>query len=342
MKIVFVIPYLSDYGGTVRVANELANGLVERGYDISIISRDDKTTAYFLSPNVSDVRIQGNFVAFLKGIKAFYQQNQPDIVIVHTMSKLTPLILSALSIKKLWSIEHIAFDFHQLPYRLYRQWFYRRLEKVIVLTEHEKRIFQQINLQTVRIANPSPFAIRHTAYPQDSKTIISIGRLTWQKGYDLLLLAWQQVQPNFPDWQLHIYGEGEEKQALQAQIQTLNLTNIILKGIHKNTLEVYDNASFYVMSSRFEGLPMVLIEAQTRGLPIVSFDCPSGPAEIISDKLDGLLVKNGDITALADAMMTMIQNDNDRLAMSKQAIQSAKRYQIDNVINQWVDLIENG
>ena len=103
---------------------------------------------------------------------------------------------------------------------------------------------------------------------------------------------------------------------------------------------VYDSADFYVMSSRFEGFGMVLVEAQSRGLPIVSFDCPSGPSEIIHHGIDGILVSNGNVRALADSIIKLIIDDELRRRLSINALESAKAYQIDNIIDQWSALLE--
>lgn len=341
MKIVFVVSYLSDYGGTVRVASELANGLSNRGYDVSIISRGHEPAVYYLVPSINDVRVGGNFLAFLKAVKNYCETHQPYAVIVHTMSKLTPLLLMMRLGIKLWSIEHTSFAFHSFFYRWYRRFFYRFLDRVIVLTEHERGIFKKINQETVKIHNPSPFEIKQTAYNQDSRKVVSIGALMWYKGYDQLLLAWQEVQSKFPDWELEIYGEGEERQNLEKQIKSLGLNNVYLKGLTDNALRAYDEASFYVMTSKFEGLPMVLIEAQTRGLPIVSFDCPSGPAEIITHQRDGVLVDNGNVHQFAQCMVALMQDNEQRSALSRQAVISAKKYQINTVIEQWDTLLRD-
>ena len=187
--------------------------------------------------------------------------------------------------------------------------------------------------------NPSPLTLNNNAYKDSSKTIVSLGRLASEKGYDLLINAWSQVEPRYPKWSLHIYGEGPERNKLEKIIAINRLNNITLKGLTDDVETVYDEAAFYTMSSKFEGFGMVLIEAQNRGLPIVSFDCPSGPAEIVHHNIDGMLVENGNISALANAMIEMIENPQLRKAMASEALKSAQRYHIDKVIEEWLKLL---
>ena len=157
----------------------------------------------------------------------------------------------------------------------------------------------------------------------------------------MLIEAWLLVEAKHPNWLLNIYGEGEDRSKLEKMIADKNLNNITLKGLTNDVQAVYDTAAFYVMSSRFEGLPVVLIEAQSRGLPIVSFDCPSGPAEIVHNNIDGVLVENGNVLALAESMIKLIEDDSLRKLMSKHSLKAAKVYQIETITQKWLFLLEN-
>lgn len=339
LNIIFIISYLDSLGGTERVATMLANGLV-RQHDVTMLSRQGGDHAFALDKQVNDIQFAGSSVSFIRQCRQYVRQHQPDVVIIHTMSKLTPtLLLGGLKARQIWSMEHIAYEFHSWPWRLLRKLCYGRVHKVVALTQADAQQHRRYHPNVAVVANPCPFPIKDTPIATQSRTIVSVGRLTWQKGYDLLLAAWAQVEHQYPYWQLHIYGEGEERASLETQIKQLGLQNLHLKGNSQHIMTAYDEAAFYVMSSRFEGFGMVLIEAQSRGLPLVSFDCPSGPAEIIDDGQDGFLVDDGDVEKLAAQMMVLMSDDALRQAYSKQALASAQNYTGYKIIEQWLNLL---
>lgn len=340
MKIVFIIASLEGFGGTNRVATLLANRLAD-SHQITILSKTSLENTYSLNNKVKAIKFTGNDFSFVMKCKQYISQHNPDRVIIHTMSKLTPaILLSGVRAKQIWSLEHIAFEFHSRLFKFLRKRLYKKLDRVITLTRSDaanyKNFYQDVNV----VQNPNPLELVTQPNQGIFKTLISIGRLTEQKGYDQLITAWSLVENEHPNWSLHIYGEGEEREKLEQLISIHKLKNIHLKGLTTEVQSVYDNAAFYVMSSRFEGLPVVLIEAQSRGLPIVSFDCPSGPAEIIHHGIDGMLVENGNIQALANSMTKLMIDDELRLRLSINALESAKAYQIDNIIDQWSALLE--
>ena len=340
MKIIFIINSLESLGGTERVATLLANGLVA-SHQITILSKECTQNSYLLDSRVEDIKFTSNDFNFLRQCKQYIDDTKPDRVIVHTMSKLTPaIILTGINTNSLWSIEHISFEFHSWVFKQLRKRLYNRVDKVITLTASDTVHYKAFHSDVRVIANPSPLQVLEKSINNDSKVIISIGRLTYQKGYDLLIQAWSLIEIRYPEWSFHIYGEGEDKEKLEALITRLNLRNITLKGITTNVQTVYDTAEFYVMSSRHEGLPVVLIEAQSRGLPVVSFDCPSGPAEIISDNIDGYLVENGNTDMLADRISHLIENEALRKEFSNEALLSAKRFEPEGIISRWMTLIE--
>lgn len=343
MNIVFIINSLENYGGTERVATSLANHL-SHYYQITILSKgfNVKKNAYFLDKNIDDIKLTGSNVSFIKQCKSYISQSQPDIVIIHTMSKLTPvLLLSGIKAKSIWSLEHISYEFHSWIFKQLRKQLYSKLDKIITLTNHDAMNYKRFSNDIKTISNAIPLEIKNKVYQGNSKVIVSIGRLTYQKGYDYLIEAWSLVESNYPEWSLHIYGEGEDRRTLEQMIVNHELRNVSLKGITNNVQNVYDNAAFYVMSSRFEGFGMVLIEAQSRGLPIVSFDCPSGPAEIISGGINGYLVESGNVEMLAEKIGCLIDNEYIRQVFSANALVSATRFEPEQIINQWITLIDD-
>lgn len=339
-NIIFIIASLEGFGGTNRVATLLANSLYFY-HDITILSRHSFKNTYHLNSNVKDIKFTGSTLSFLLQCKNYINNKESDVVIIHTMSKLTPALLSiGIKAKAIWSFEHTAYDFHNWKYKLLRKLLYLKLSKVLTLTNNDKKHYESLTKSVTKVGNPSPLTLNNNAYNDSSKTIVSVGRLAPEKGYDLLINAWSQVETHYPKWSLHIYGEGPERNKLEKMIDTNGLNNITLKGLTDDVETVYDQAAFYTMSSKFEGFGMVLIEAQSRGLPIVSFDCPSGPAEIVHHNIDGILVENGNIFELANAMIGMIERLELRKAMAIEALKSAQAYHVDKVIEEWLYLLE--
>lgn len=341
MKIVFVITSLEGFGGTNRVATLLANGLVQ-SYETIILSKFCLENTYQLDSRVKDIKFKDNDFKFILQCKQYIIENAPDKVIIHTMSKLTPaFIMAGVKSKEIWSMEHISFDFHSVLYKTFRKYFYKRIDKIITLTGNDAINYRSFHKDVNVIANANPLQILKKKADNQSKIVVSIGRLTYQKGYDLLISAWLLIEQEYPDWSLHIYGEGENRKKLEQLIKNKNLNRVVLKGLTDDVQSVYDNADIYVMSSRFEGFGMVLIEAQSRGLPIVSFNCPSGPAEIIQNDINGYLVKSGDIRALAEKISYLISNKSTRDRFSDKALISAQSFQLERIISQWLDTIDN-
>ena len=175
----------------------------------------------------------------------------------------------------------------------------------------------------------------------DAKVVVAAGRLTRQKGFDLLIDAYAQVAYSYPDWQLHIYGSGEERGRLLAQILRLGLERQVrLMGYSAELSEQMSQAALYVMSSRVEGFPMVLLEAMSVGLPVVSFDCPNGPADLVRQGTDGVLVRAGDVGGLADALCAVMSDPGRRARMGESARATAREYDIGRISHRWEALFD--
>ena len=192
------------------------------------------------------------------------------------------------------------------------------------------------------IYNPSPF---ENEYGVENKkrenTIISVGRLTKVKGFDLLLDAWKSIEHIHQSWSLEIVGSGEEYELLNLKINKLKLKNVKILPFTKNIEEYYKKASIYVLSSRYEGFPMVLLEAQSYGVPIVSCDCETVPREIINNNVDGILVEKNNVIELANAITYLIKNPKKRDEFSENAIKNSKKFTTDKIIEKWEVIIQN-
>jgi glycosyltransferase involved in cell wall biosynthesis len=219
---------------------------------------------------------------------------------------------------------------------------YSALDAVIVLTEHDLATYQgalPAPARIVRIPNAVPTPPGPPA-PLTGRVLLAAGRLTPQKGFDLLIEAFAIVAREETGVTLRICGGGPQRRKLRRMVKRAGLGDRVqLPGPVKNLDEQLLEASMFVLSSRFEGLPMVLLEAMSRGVPVVSFDCPTGPGEIVEDDRNGLLVPAGDIEALAAAMLALIRDEPRRLRCGAGALETASEYALDSIGPRWTELL---
>lgn len=215
----------------------------------------------------------------------------------------------------------------------------REFDKFVVLTREDRGYWGKMdNIEVIPNAAMLP-----GNEPSDvsCKRIIAVGRLDYQKGFDRLVQAWALVQKTdrYGDWRLDIFGQGEWQNMLQQMIEKAGLQKTAC--INRPTTKIgdeYAHSSMLVMSSHYEGFPMVMIEAMAYGLPVVSFDYKCGPKDIIQDGVNGLLVKDGDIEGLANAMMRLMDNEEERKVMGRNARRVTETYSEEKVMKKWVDL----
>ena len=218
----------------------------------------------------------------------------------------------------------------------------RPLEQLIVLTDADRQDWRRAGCENVTVI-PNPCCIHTTIRPmntQKTKTVLAVGRLHEQKGFDLLLQAWQTIAKDYPDWSLRIVGEGDKRSELETQIQQYGIPRVLLAGATREILSEYEAASIFVLSSRYEGLPLALIEAMGCGLPCIAFDCPQGPQELLTDER-GWLVPNGDTTALAGQIAYVIAHPQEATQRAEKAqayIQT--NYSEEVIMRRWEQLIE--
>ncbi|MYW64038.1 glycosyltransferase [Streptomyces sp. SID8379] len=214
---------------------------------------------------------------------------------------------------------------------------YGTFAAVAVLTERDRAEYARLlpDARVVRIPN-AVHSLDQVPSDHDAKIVIAAGRLFPQKGFDILIPAWAKLVEAYPDWQLRIYGTGEKKAQLRALIEEHHLYNhVYLMGHTERLDDELAKASVYVLSSRFEGLPMVMIEAMAHALPVVSFDCPTGPSDVLTHGVDGLLVPEQDPDALADALGRLMDDGDLRAEMGTAALLTAAAYGPDAVHPRW-------
>lgn len=360
-EICFFIHNISNSGGTERVVSMIANQLSRYNYSVLIVSLFSKQNKSFFDLD-DDIKIRTIFNKREKGIykypfylfrlkKILDDFNVDVIVNVDSILVFYTIPVCYFSNKKIRNICWEHFNYYiSLGKRIRtisRKLACKYCDDVITLTEKDKLFWTEENSNIkniVSINNPAQANhAEHVANKVNSKILISVGRLTHQKGFDLLIEAFNLVVKHRKDWVLYIVGDGEEHHALSLLIKKLELSECIkLIPATKNIDEIYRNSSMYIMSSRFEGLPMVLLEATTFGLPIVSFDCDTGPSEVIRKEF-GWLCKSNDVNALSETILHAFDQCDEPVTynkMRKHAYLSSFRFSIDKVTKKWIDLLE--
>jgi glycosyltransferase involved in cell wall biosynthesis len=219
---------------------------------------------------------------------------------------------------------------------------YPRLDALTVLTSRDREAYVAHVGAGTRIER-----IPNTARDMGSgradlraKAVLTAGRLATQKGYDMLIPAWAVVAERHPDWRLEIFGSGPLRKDLEALIASHGLGEAVtLKGPSSDLGAEMDRASIYVLSSRVEGLPLVMLEAMSKGMAVVSFDCPTGPADIIDDHRNGLLVPAKDSEGLGRALCEMIEDEALRRRCAEAAVETAREYSVESVMPIWDALL---
>jgi glycosyltransferase involved in cell wall biosynthesis len=220
---------------------------------------------------------------------------------------------------------------------------YPKLDALAVLSEGDRRTYEEAlppgRPPVVYIPNALPELGGGLADPSN-RVVVAAGRLTPQKGFDRLIPAFAQVAERHPDWKLQIHGGGAKRNDLRNLIAEQQLSeNVALMGRTSGLGNEFAKASIFALSSRVEGMPMVLLEAMSKRLPVVSFDCPTGPRQLLTHGHDGLLVPNGDVDAFGNALLELIEDEEKRRRMGEAAFQTARKYDLDVVGRQWAELL---
>lgn len=222
---------------------------------------------------------------------------------------------------------------------------YPRLDALVTLTESDARIYRDLlgdSTRVLAVPNAVPHADdRRAALDPEGTVAVAAGRLSRQKGFDLLIRAWNGVAQAHPDWTLNIFGSGPGRKSLQRQIDDAGLgRQVRLRGFTTSLPAELEAASLYVLSSRFEGFPMVLLEAMGCGLPVVAFDCPTGPSELIEHGTNGILAKPRSVKALTEAINHAIEDVDLRRSMAKAAYETSLSYTPTSIAERWEQLFE--
>lgn len=355
MRILYITNGISGAGGLERVLSLKASELAEkRGYELAILGlnqgMDDPFYSFSPKIRMESLRLGSSPVSYIlgyrKGIQEVVDRFQPDIISVCDdglkgffiplfLKTRAPLIYERHASKEI-ERRHSGESLLQRMKRKLTWTLMSRLGKkfsrFVVLTQGNLKEWEGLRNLSV-IPNPLSFFPDQVSSLRN-KVVLCVGKISALKGHDLLVEAWKKVHARYPDWELHLYG----KENLDF-LDTRNLGfNIFHFPPEKDIESKYLQSSLYVLSSRSEGFGMVLIEAMACGLPCVSFDCESGPADIVRHGEDGFLVEKENAEELAERMLELIEKESLRDAMGKKARENVGRYRVEQILVQWEDL----
>ena len=355
-KICFFLNNISAHGGTEKISIALANELVRfSGYEISAVSLEDFDTPFFpIHPDVktsslkiSSSGLRKNYFRAISRLRTYLKKNDVDFIVD------VDIIQSAISIPATIGIKTKVVSWEHYHFFLRNESIVRKISRrlapvfsgcVVTLTEADAQNYRDKCICKCPVVSISNFLenIPQKTATLNSKVILDVGHLIHGKGFDLLVRVWNSITPSIrKDWELHIIGEGEEKKNILRYLKDHQLLDSVkILPPTKQIREHYQQASIFAFTSRAEGFGLVLIEAQSFGLPVVSFDCPIGPAEIVRDSIDGFLIPDFDIDTFAGKLTLLMSDDSLRKEMGKNAYASAQRFQKEKIVEKWCALFE--
>lgn len=350
MKLLYIINGITGSGGLERVLSVKASILTEDfGYEVHLLSLNEigKKSFFSFSEKVlhHSIIVTGNpiryFLQYKNGIQKVVDDLQPDIISVCDDALKGFFLPHMIKTKTKWIHESHAslllgdkgsgVPFTKKVQHAVKQVLGKCFSKVILLTEGNRKEWHLNNVEV--IPNPAPFETKQFSTLQNKK-IIAVGSYSFNKGYDLLLRIWEQIEKDFPNWELNIYGTDTQKN-LQQLADKQHLKKINFHNPVSDIGAKYLESSIMVLPSRSEGFGMVLIEAMTFGLPVISFDCPNGPKDIISNNEDGFLIENGNTYEFAEKLKKLMMSENLRREMGKNATENVLRFSAKKIVQKW-------
>jgi len=371
MKILYTILGTFNSGGMERVLANKVNYWARIGYEITIVTTDQKNRLpYFkIDSSIRQIDLNINYTddidkGLLFRIFSFFKKNklhkkklrdillevQPDITISmfdNDASFITDIHDGS---KKILEIHFSRYK--RIQYNRSGIWkiidklrtkrdinTVNKFDKFIVLTQEDRGYWDGVkNIGVIPNANTFESNVLSNL---NHKQVLAVGRLDYQKGFDDLIKIWSIVSVKFPEWKLNIYGDGPLKEEFKALISSLDLTNSVnIYSPTKNIDQIYLNHSILAMTSRYEGLPMVLLEGQVFGIPLISYACKCGPKDIIVDGLNGYLISEGDIEQFSNQLMLLMESSELRIKMGEHSFSNSKNFAEKRIMDQWIFLFK--
>lgn len=369
MKIIYFLEGTFNSGGIERVVIGKANWFASKGHDVTIVTTDQNGRPdFFPLEGVKRIDMDLMYRNHHKNvIKDYFRRRNLLKKESKFINKLVKDVQPDILMSTFGYDTHIIPNLKDKSIKLceihFQRWFrlkrnrkgvYRMIDKIlsfqdlrnarkfdkfICLTQEDKKNWKGV--KNINVVNN--FIEPKTENPAklENKSFIAVGRLAPEKGFDRVINSWALVVKKHPEWILNIYGDGILKEQLQKQIKNLELEkNVILHPPTKNIHKKYLESSGLVMTSYYEGLPMVMLEAMEVGLPIVTFDFQCGPKDIVENGVNGYIVKNGDTEALANSIIKLIENPLLRKKMGAKSFELAKKYYKEPIMKKWEELLE--
>jgi len=372
MKILYCISSFSAKGGTEKVLSSKAAYLAGKGHDITILISDqhNKPYAYGLPKNVTvrDLKITGYLKNKLKGadflrniitLRKIYSKEvaiiNPDIIVVLERGYedfIIPYIHTKIPKVREYHTSRKASEFFEssMPLiqrlkakmvRLFYEKQYRKYDKFIILTQKDAsswRHFDNVEIIPNMVENVESEI--QVEFVQKSKKLIAVGSMVAdRKGFSETIKIWSELAPKFTDWTLHIYGDGPYRNIYEKQIKSLGINRqIFLEGVTDKIDEKYKESQIFLMTSKGEGFGMVIIEAQQNGLPVIVYDCFSGPSDILKDDIGGFLIPMNNKEEFKIKLTKLLEDINLREMKSQEAIKNAARYNPKAIMPMWEKL----
>jgi GalNAc-alpha-(1->4)-GalNAc-alpha-(1->3)-diNAcBac-PP-undecaprenol alpha-1,4-N-acetyl-D-galactosaminyltransferase len=368
MRVALVI-YSLERGGAERVISIMAKYWASQGWEVTIITiAERELDAYTVTEPVARVALGlakrsrnslhglwGN-IRRLHALRVELKRIKPDVIVSFTTNINSLTLLASLGMNAPVIIaermDPVWINVGSIR-NLMCKILYPRAAALVVQTEHARQIMQRrfsslpINILPNPIPENDPDVLRpHVPLrellqvPADTKIVAAMGRLGQEKGFDLLIDAFKAVRPRYPEWHLVIFGEGECRDRLERQIRDFAMQGAVhLPGLVHTSRKCLSESQLFVLSSRFEGFPNVLLEAMACGVPVISFECLSGPSDIVRDRYDGLLVERGNVPALASAMAELMSTSSLRHELGRNARQVLERFSLDRIMGLWNQLV---
>lgn len=345
-RIVILIDNAYSYAGTENICNFMAEtyGSVN---EVTVYSLQGSGETFYPFDNVKKVvSFCGKRFPLLSAIFSINKQKF-DFAFIISMGKLSvffSLIQKVISITgssktKFISCEHVSYNSFSPLIKVLKKKFLNFYDGVILLTSNDQAIYNSFNISSFCIPNPVQYQgiTRNTR----SKIALAAGRLSHQKGFDKLINIWASFIINNPDWKLYIAGDGELMHSLKSQVKDLDIEDSITFLGRVNNIESYYNISdVFLMTSRYEGLPLVLLESQSWGMPAISFDCPTGPKEVIRNNENGFLIDIDDNEGFISKLESL--NENDIFyRLSRGAVNNSLMYDPEIIKQKWNDLLHH-
>lgn len=359
VKLVFVIPSLAC-GGAERVAVTLSSALSSRGHDITVVTTTSRPDFYSLSPDVHRVRLDltkaepgsatsitkilrtvARFPRSLQSLREAIAEQRPDAV-VSFMDQANILTLASQPTAPVIITEHTDPNQHALGtgWRLSRRALYRKASHLVSASNGVDQGFSWLE-PAARTVIPNPVAPPADLPETEARQLVSLGRLVPSKQFDHLLGAFATARPSVPGWHLRIVGDGPDRERLEQLSTELGLgDSVTFVGAVKDPFPLLAQAELFALTSRYEGFGNVLVEALSVGTPVVSYDCPSGPAEIIQVGHNGHLVPPQNQDALSATLVSLMQDEAERSTLADNARSSVEHFLIDTVASRWETLLE--